>query len=137
LGIGTGSPRQQFQEPASELVFADLIAATDGLTARKAAIAERLSSLVLGEQWWPTIARLRPFRGIDTSTALALHLELGDDWKRSGQASALSGWLGLVPSLHQSGESSNQGAITKTGSAFARRVLVLSAWHYGRPHGSG
>ena len=45
---------------------------------------------------------------------------------------ALGAWLGLTPSLHQSGESSRQGAITKTGSMLARRLLVESAWHYGR-----
>jgi transposase len=123
---------QQFDEPASELVFADLIAATDGISARKAAIAERLSRLAEDEQWWPTVARLRCFRGIDTLTAFALHLELGGDWQRFEHATALSAWLGLTPSLHQSGESSRQGAITKTGSTFARRLLVESAWHYGR-----
>jgi len=123
---------QQFEEPASELVFADLLAATDGISARKAAIAERLSRLAQDEQWWPTIARLRCFRGVDTLTAFALHLELGGDWQRFHQASSLSAWLGLVPSLQQSGESFRQGSITKTGSTFARRLLVESAWHYGR-----
>jgi transposase len=42
------------------------------------------------------------------------------------------GWLGLVPSLKQWGESSRQGTITKTGSTLARRLLVESAWHYAR-----
>jgi transposase len=69
--------RQQFDEPASELVFADLLAAVDGLTARKASIADRISGLATDEQWWPTVARLRAFRGIDTLTALTIHLELG------------------------------------------------------------
>jgi transposase len=124
--------RQQFQETASELTFADLMAATDGLTARKAALAERLSRLALEEQWWPTVARLRCFRGVDTLTAFAVHLELGGDWQRFERATALSSWLGLTPSLNQSGESSRQGSITKTGSTFARRLLVESAWHYGR-----
>jgi transposase len=124
--------RQQFEEPASELVFADLVAATDGISARKAAIAERLSRLAEDDAWWPTIARLRCFRGVDTLTAFALHLELGGDWQRFGHATALSAWLGLTPSLHQSGESSRQGSITKTGSTFARRLPVESAWHYGR-----
>lgn len=124
--------RQQFTEAASELAFADLMSALDGLSARKSAIAERLSRLALDEAWWPTIARLRCFRGIDTLTAFGLHLELGGDWRRFHRASALSAWLGLVPSLHQSGESSHQGAITKTGSTLARRLLVESAWHYGR-----
>jgi transposase len=123
---------QQFAETASELVFADLIASVDGLAARKAAIAERLSRLAQDEQWWPTVARLRCFRGVDTLTAFALHLELGGDWQRFKRANALSAWLGLTPSLHQSGESSRQGSITKTGSALARRLLVESAWHYGR-----
>ena len=61
-----------------------------------------------------------------------LHLELGADWKRFETAPALSAWLGLTPSLNQSGESSRQGAITKTGSMLARRLLVESAWHYSR-----
>jgi transposase len=52
--------------------------------------------------------------------------------QRFGRANALSAWLGLTPSLHQSGESSHSGSITKTGSGFARRLLVESAWHYGR-----
>jgi transposase len=125
--------RQQFDEPASELAFADQVAAVDGLTARKAAIAERLSSLALDERWWPTVARLRCFRGIDTLTALALHLELCGDWQRFARAPALGSWLGLTPSLSQSGESSHQGSITKTGSTLARRLLVEAAWHYSRP----
>ncbi|MDQ3708955.1 MAG: IS110 family transposase [Actinomycetota bacterium] len=61
-----------------------------------------------------------------------MHLELGGDWKRFETAPALSAWLGLTPSLSQSGESSKQGAITKTGSTLARRLLVESAWHYSR-----
>lgn len=125
--------RQWFSEPASESVFADLLAAVDGLTARKAAIADRLSRLAGEEQWWPTVARLRAFRGIDTLTAFSLHLELGGDWDRFPTAPALSAWLGLTPTLIQSGESSRQGAITKTGSMLARRLLVESAWHYSRP----
>ena len=72
------------------------------------------------------------FRGIDTLTALALHLELGGDWQRFGSPRPLFAWLGLTPSLEQSGESARQGAITKTGSVYARRLLVESAWHYAR-----
>ena len=41
--------------------------------------------------WWPTVARLRAFRGIDTLTALALHLELGGDWQRFASAPAALG----------------------------------------------
>ena len=58
-----------------------------------------------------------------------LCLEIGD-FRRFQQPAQLASWLGLVPTLDQSGESRRQGAITKTGSGYARRLLVESAWHY-------
>jgi transposase len=124
--------QQQFSQPASELTYANLIAQVDGLTTRKQALAQRLSEVATDEQWWPTVARLRAFRGVDTLTALSIHLELGGDWQRFEKAHRLGSWLGLTPSLNQSGESSRQGAITKTGSSLARRLLIESAWHYAR-----
>jgi transposase len=62
--------RQSFSEQATELAFIDLLAAVDGLIARKQALDERLAQLALDERLWPTVARLRCFRGIDTLTAL-------------------------------------------------------------------
>lgn len=124
--------RQRFSEPLSDSVFAELIAQVDGLTARKARLAEQISRVALDEAWWPTVARLRAFRGVETLTALTIHLELGGDWERFRSAPALGAWLGLTPTLNQSGESSRQGSITKTGSGLARRLLVESAWHYAR-----
>lgn len=117
--------RQQFDEPATELAYLDTLAAVDGLVGRKAALDERLSRLALKGEWWPTVARLRCFRGIDTLTALALCLEIGD-FARFESPRKLSSWLGLVPALDQSGESRRQGAITKTGSSYARL-------NYGQP----
>jgi hypothetical protein len=124
--------RQQFEQEISAFVFADLVARVDGLTARKAALAERVSRLAADPEFWPTVARLRAFKGVDTLTALSIHLELGADWRRFEKPTRLGAWLGLTPSLIQSGESSRQGAITKTGSGLARRLLVESAWHYCR-----
>jgi transposase len=124
--------QQQFDQPASELTWANVLAQVDGLTARKLALAEQLSQIATDERWWPTIARLRAFRGVDTLTALSIHLELGGDWQRFAKPHRLGSWLGLTPSLNQSGESSRQGAITKTGSTLARRLLIESAWHYAR-----
>ncbi len=124
--------RQRFEQEMSAFVFADLVARVDGLSARKTALAERISRLATDPEFWPTVARLRAFRGVDTLTALSIHLELGADWERFEKPTRLGAWLGLTPSLNQSGESSRQGAITKTGSGLARRLLVESAWHYGR-----
>lgn len=129
---------QEFEHVGTELAMLDALACVDGLTARKAALAERLSRLAEDNAWWPTVARLRSFHGIDTLTAFALHLELGGNWHRFDRAPQLAAWLGLTPSLTQSGESSRQGSITKTGSTLARRLLVEAAWHYARPprHGA-
>src|SRR5437667_2045080 len=121
--------RQRFEQPASELAYLDCLAAVDGLVARKQELDERLSRLALEGEWWPTVARLRCFRGIDTLSALVLCLEIGD-WQRFARPAQLASWLGLVPSLDQSGESRLQGSITKTGSSYARRLLVEAAWHY-------
>lgn len=124
---------QSFEHEAAELAYLDLLCAVDGLCARRTGLDERLSRLAQDERLWPTIARLRTFHGIDTLTALMLHLELGGDWGRFSSPRKLANWLGLTPSLQQSGESESQGQITKTGSAIARRLLVESAHHYSRP----
>lgn len=123
---------QKFAQPAAELAFIDLLAAVDGLITRRTMLDERLSRLATDPRLWPTVSRLRCFRGVDTLTALALHLELGGDWQRFSSPRGLFAWLGLTPSLQQSGESRQQGSITKTGSVYARRLLVESAWHYAR-----
>jgi transposase len=39
-------------------------------------------------------------------------------------------YLGLVPSENSTGEQRRLGAITKTGSGHARRLLIEAAWHY-------
>ena len=42
-------------------------------------------------------------------------------------------WLGLVPSEYSSGLRKRQGAISKCGNGFARRLLIEAAWAYRYP----
>ncbi len=72
---------------------------------------------------------MRCLRGIDTLSAVGLCAEVGD-FERFDRAGRLMSYLGLVPSEDSSGEKRRQGAITKTGSRHARRLLVEAAWHY-------
>lgn len=126
---------QHFEQAISERVYLNLLTQIDSLTARKLQLREDIGQLATDERWWPTVARLRSFRAIDTLTALSIHLELGGDWARFQNPQRLGAWLGMTPSLNQSGESSASGSITKTGSTLARRLLVEAAWHYGpRPY---
>jgi len=123
---------QSFEQVNTELALIDNLAACDGLAARKQALDERLSRVARDPEFWPLVSRLRAFRGLDTLSALILVLEVAD-FERFARAVQLGSWLGLVPSRQQSGESDVHGSITKTGSKYARRILVEAAWHYTRP----
>lgn len=75
------------------------------------------------------VGRLKTLRGVGTTTALTI-LSEGGDLRRYGKAPQFMSATGLVPSEHSSGERRRQGAITRTGNAHLRRVLVEAAWHY-------
>ena len=75
------------------------------------------------------VAWLRCFRGIDTTVAMIFLAEL-HGIERFDSPRALTAYLGLVPSIHASGESSRRGAITKTGNGHIRRALVQASLHY-------
>ncbi len=127
---------QAFEQVNTELAFIDNLAACDGLTARREALDERLSHVATDPEFSPLVRRLRAFRGIDTLSALIIVLEVAD-FDRFPRAVQLGSWLGLVPSRQQSGEQDVHGSITKTGSKYARRILVEASWHYARPPGLG
>jgi transposase len=75
------------------------------------------------------IDALQALRGVAKVTATTLVTEVGN-FSRFGRAKQLMGYGGLVPSEHTSGKSKRQGAITKTGNAHLRRVLLEAAWTY-------
>src|SRR5262249_39509314 len=50
--------------------------------------------------------------------------------RRFPSASRVMAFTGLVPSEYSSGAHQTRGAITKTGNAHLRRVLVEAAWQY-------
>jgi transposase len=120
---------QHFDQVNTELAYLDTVAACEGLQTRREQLDERLSHVARDPEFWPTVSRLRAFRGIDTLSALVIALEVGD-FGRFERATQLGSWLGLVPSRQQSGETDTHGPITKTGSRYARRILVEAAWHY-------
>ena len=88
-----------------------------------------LRELLVLEPLRDRVMRLRCFRGIDDLTALTVAAELGDP-RRFPTAPSVMAFVGLVPSEHSSRGSRARGAITKTGNAHLRRVLIEAAWHY-------
>jgi transposase len=120
---------QAWPLPALAQTHRAYLRAVDEAGARLAAVEEDLRALLDLEPLRARIVRLRCFRGIDDLTALTIAAELGDP-RRFASAPSLMAYVGLVPSEHSSGAKRAQGAITKTGNAHLRRVLVESAWHY-------
>lgn len=120
---------QRWPLPALEQTHRAYVRAVDEGVARLQAVDADLRDLLTLEPLRARIERLRCFRGIDDLTALTIAAELGDP-RRFPSAPSLMGFVGLVPSEYSSGPKQARGAITKTGNAHIRRVLVESAWHY-------
>jgi transposase len=121
---------------AAQVTLLDYLGAIDALIVRRETLESAIDELVPGSPWAQTVARLRCLRGIDTLSAVGLCAEIGD-WERFARAGQLMSFLGVVPSENSSGEQRRQGAITKSGSRHARRLLVEAAWHYRRTPAKG
>jgi transposase len=120
---------QTWPIPALDQTHAAYLRAVDEAVARLRSVEADLRTLLDLEPLRPRIQRLRCFRGIDDLTALTIAAELGDP-RRFASAPRTMAFVGLVPSEHSSGTKQARGAITKTGNAHLRRVLVEAAWHY-------
>jgi transposase len=115
--------------PAAQATLADACGAADALVHRRERLEREIIALLGDSPWQAQVARLRCLRGIDTLTAAGLCGEIGD-FERFARAEQLMSYVGLVPSESTTGQQRRQGAITKTGSGHARRLLVEAAWHY-------
>lgn len=120
---------QTWPLPALEQTYAAYLRAVEEALARLATVEQDLQALLELEPLRPRVQRLRCFRGINDLTALTIAAELGDP-RRFPTAPSTMAYVGLVPSEHSSGAKRAHGAITKTGNAHLRRVLVEAAWHY-------
>ncbi len=84
---------------------------------------EELERLAAG---MPEVAHLQSIPGVGLLTALYFVLTI-DDPTRFRCGRQVAAFLGLVPRLHESGEVSHLGRITKEGDGEARRLLVQAA----------
>jgi transposase len=120
---------QTWPLPALTQTHEAYLRTVDEAVARLHTVDAQLQTLVTLEPLHGRVQRLRCFRGMDDLTALTIAAELGDP-RRFPSARGLMAYVGLIPSEHSSGTKRARGAITKTGNAHLRRVLVEAAWHY-------
>ena len=117
---------QTWPLPALEQTHQAYLRTVDEAVARLRAVEGDLRGLLDLAPLRRRVERLRCFRGIDDLTALTIAAELGDA-RRFATAPSLMAFVGLIPSEHSSGTKQARGAITKTGNAHLRRVLVEAA----------
>ena len=79
----------------------------------------------LSEQKYPETERLQQVRGVGSITSLAYVLTL-EKPERFEKSREVGSYLGLVPRQDESGETSKQLRITKTGDRMLRQLLVSS-----------
>lgn len=120
-----------FALPTLQVVFDDyrgnLALLAERVSRLELAIAAALPTLAPPQQ--ALVGALAALRGVRTVTAATLVSELGT-LRRFPSPRQLMGYAGLVPREHSSGSGVHRGAITKTGNAHVRRVLVEAAWAY-------
>ncbi len=119
----------QLPHRAAQDTLADAVGAIDALVHRRDQLKRGIVAQLPDSPWALQAGRLRCLRGIDTLTAAGLCAEIGD-LQRFARAGQLMSYVGVVPSESTTGQQRRLGAITKTGSGHARRLLVEAAWHY-------
>ncbi|MEY8735870.1 IS110 family transposase [Lactobacillus sp. AN1001] len=98
----------------------------DVLTDKIERFSQRLEELSHEERYERTVAQLRCLKGIDTTAAMTIHVEISD-FKRFPTAKSFTSYLGLTPSEHSSGEKVSRNGITKQGNSTVRSTLVECA----------
>jgi transposase len=86
----------------------------------------RIVELSKEERYAGDIGKLRSFKGIDTTTAMTIQVEISD-FERFESAKSFASFLGLTPSEDSSGSKVRLGSITKQGNSTVRTALIESA----------
>lgn len=129
----------RFEEPALESTVAHYLEEVDHAAGRIVKLDQAIDEAVkqAAPEVRAVIEALQALRGVAQTTAATVVCELGS-LSRFQNPRQLMAYSGLVPREHSSGGKVNRGAITKTGNAHLRRVLVESAWSYQhRPSAQG
>lgn len=98
----------------------------DTLEAMGESIAELDAQIEASVDDEGVIALLQTLPGVGPKTALAFYATIRDP-KRFARGRQVAAYLGLVPSLYQSGKTRRLGRITKCGNATLRWLLTMAA----------
>jgi transposase len=120
-----------FESPALQVVLTDYLHEVERVVDRIADLNDAIAEAIARApaQTRSVIQALQALRGVGTVTAATIVAEVGQ-LSRFENPRQLMGYAGLVPSEYTTGPRRRLGAITKTGNAHLRRVVVEAAWAY-------
>ena len=107
-------------------ILDEYLSELESLTDRIERFESKLIEISQEEAYKEKIAEIRCFKGIDTKSAMIIHVEVSD-FTRFPTANAFSAYVGLTPGDASSGDKSNRTSITKQGNVVVRKTLVECA----------
>lgn len=116
-------------DPSQRMAFAEYRQQLEEIEGRIRRYETQIELAAKSSSSAAAISALQALRGVKLITAATIVAEVGD-LTRFASPRQLMAYAGVVPSERSSGGRTRRGAITKTGNAHLRRVLVESAWHY-------
>ena len=121
----------RFDQPALDATVKHYLEEVDHIAERIVKLEQAIDEAVkqAAPEIRAVIEALQALRGVAQTTAATVVSELGN-LSRFPNPRQLMGYSGLVPREYSSGNKTQRGAITKSGNAHLRRVLVESAWTY-------
>jgi transposase len=120
-----------FAHGAQEATLVDYLHEVEHVAARIERLERAIDEAVTGapEQMRAVIEALQALRGIARISAVTIVTEVGE-LSRFARPRQLMGYSGAVASEDSTGTRIRRGAITKTGNAHLRRVVIEAAWAY-------
>lgn len=118
----------EMPRPALKAVLEEYLLAVDQAEGRIARLEELIETQVINWRMYPAVQALMCLRGVQLTAATVLVSEIGDI-HRFRHPRHLMGFLGLVPREASTGGSRHLGAITKTGNAHARWMMIEVVQH--------
>ncbi len=109
--------------PELEMILGPLLAVRGQAMEEMEALTKRVEELARGNE---VCRRLMSVPGVGPVTAMA-YVATIDDPERFERSEQVADYLGLVPSVYQSGETEYRGRITKEGDKLLRWLLVEGA----------
>jgi transposase len=121
----------RFEAAAQEAVLLDYLAEVDHAQDRIQRLDRSIDEAVEAapQRMRAVIQALQALRGIAKVSAVTIVAEVGA-LSRFARPRQLMGYSGAVSSEDSSGGRTRRGAITKTGNAHLRRIIVEAAWAY-------